>query len=64
MDECKEPDVCKHGQCINTDGSYRCECPFGYILEGNECVDTDECSVGNPCGNGTCKNMIGGFECT
>lgn len=64
MDECKEPDVCKHGQCINTDGSYRCECPFGYILEGNECVDTDECSVGNPCGNGTCKNVIGGFECT
>ncbi|KAL4837391.1 hypothetical protein H8958_022066 [Nasalis larvatus] len=64
MDECKEPDVCKHGQCINTDGSYRCECPFGYILAGNECVDTDECSVGNPCGNGTCKNVIGGFECT
>ncbi|XP_006831741.1 PREDICTED: fibrillin-1 [Chrysochloris asiatica] len=64
MDECKEPDVCKHGQCINTDGSYRCECPFGFILEGNECVDTDECSVGNPCGNGTCKNVIGGFECT
>ncbi|KAM7158532.1 fibrillin-1 [Molossus nigricans] len=64
MDECKEPDVCKHGQCVNTDGSYRCECPFGYVLEGNECVDTDECSVGNPCGNGTCKNVIGGFECT
>ncbi|XP_068954093.1 fibrillin-1 isoform X2 [Petaurus breviceps papuanus] len=64
MDECKEPDICKYGQCINTDGSYRCECPFGYILHGVECVDTDECSVGNPCGNGTCKNVIGGFECT
>uniref|UniRef100_F6ZCP2 Fibrillin 1 n=1 Tax=Ornithorhynchus anatinus TaxID=9258 RepID=F6ZCP2_ORNAN len=63
MDECKEPDMCKYGQCINTDGSYRCECPFGYILQGVECVDTDECAVGNPCGNGTCRNVIGGFEC-
>uniref|UniRef100_A0ACB8E5R9 Fibrillin-1 n=1 Tax=Sphaerodactylus townsendi TaxID=933632 RepID=A0ACB8E5R9_9SAUR len=63
-DECQDPDNCKNGQCINTDGSYRCECPFGYILQGQECVDTDECSVGNPCGNGTCKNIIGGFECT
>lgn len=48
MDECKEPDVCKHGQCINTDGSYRCECPFGYILEGNECVG--ECHPVAPTG--------------
>ncbi|XP_067327502.1 fibrillin-1 isoform X1 [Anolis sagrei] len=63
-DECLDPDICKHGQCINTDGSYRCECPFGYVLEGNECTDTDECSVGDPCGNGTCKNIIGSFECT
>uniref|UniRef100_A0A803T951 Fibrillin 1 n=1 Tax=Anolis carolinensis TaxID=28377 RepID=A0A803T951_ANOCA len=63
-DECLDPDICKHGQCINTDGSYRCECPFGYVLQGNECTDTDECSVGDPCGNGTCKNIIGSFECT
>ncbi|KAH0619971.1 hypothetical protein JD844_014452 [Phrynosoma platyrhinos] len=63
-DECLDPDNCKHGQCINTDGSFRCECPFGYVLQGTECVDTDECSVGSPCGNGTCKNIIGSFECT
>ncbi|XP_040269935.1 fibrillin-1 [Bufo bufo] len=64
MDECVDPDKCKNGLCINTDGSYRCECSFGYVLTGEECIDIDECSVGNPCGNGTCKNVIGGFECT
>ncbi|XP_018418411.1 PREDICTED: fibrillin-1 isoform X2 [Nanorana parkeri] len=64
MDECTDPDKCKNGQCINTDGSYRCECSFGYVISGDECTDIDECSVGNPCGNGTCKNVIGGFECT
>ncbi|KAL7980060.1 hypothetical protein Chor_001328 [Crotalus horridus] len=63
-DECQDPDNCKNGQCINTDGSFRCECPFGYLLQGSECIDIDECAVGAPCGNGTCKNIIGSFECT
>ncbi|KAL7879279.1 hypothetical protein AOLI_G00102530 [Acnodon oligacanthus] len=67
IDECKErPDICINGQCINTDGSFRCECPIGYSLDSSQinCTDTDECSLGSPCGNGTCKNVIGGFECT
>lgn len=38
VDECLDPDNCKFGQCINTDGSFRCECPYGYILEGAQCV--------------------------
>uniref|UniRef100_A0AAR2LSK7 Fibrillin 1 n=1 Tax=Pygocentrus nattereri TaxID=42514 RepID=A0AAR2LSK7_PYGNA len=66
IDECKErPDICINGQCINTDGSFRCECPIGYSLDSSQinCTDTDECSLGSPCGNGTCKNVIGGFEC-
>nr|XP_033775586.1 fibrillin-1 isoform X2 [Geotrypetes seraphini] len=64
VDECIDKEKCKNGICINTDGSYRCECPFGYILRGVECEDIDECAVGNPCGNGTCNNVIGSFECT
>ncbi|XP_061481297.1 fibrillin-2 [Rhineura floridana] len=66
VNECLEsPGICSNGHCINTDGSFRCECPLGFNLDytGVHCVDTDECSIGNPCGNGTCSNMIGSFEC-
>ncbi|XP_076373655.1 fibrillin-1-like isoform X1 [Tachypleus tridentatus] len=56
---------CENGICINTDGSYRCECQEGFKLDdtNNRCVDIDECTEPNICGNGTCKNLIGGFEC-
>ncbi|ETE61011.1 Fibrillin-2, partial [Ophiophagus hannah] len=67
VNECLEnPGICSNGHCINTDGSFRCECPLGYNLDytGVQCVDTDECSIGNPCGNGTCSNVIGSFECS
>ncbi|XP_025772212.1 fibrillin-3 [Puma concolor] len=66
VNECVEnPGVCTNGLCVNTDGSFRCECPFGYSLDftGIRCVDVDECAVGHPCGKGTCTNVIGGFEC-
>ena len=29
------PDICGAGQCINTDGSYRCDCDNGYQFSGN-----------------------------
>lgn len=32
VDECLN-NPCVNGQCINTDGSYRCECPMGYQLD-------------------------------
>lgn len=41
MNECVEnPGICGNGLCINTDGSFRCECPFGYNLDytGVNCV--------------------------
>ena len=60
------PDICDGGTCINTDGSYRCECPKGYKLDrsGKKCVDDNEClSMSNICGNGTCSNLDGSFEC-
>ncbi|KAJ8252437.1 hypothetical protein COCON_G00217490 [Conger conger] len=67
IDECADhPGVCKNGQCINTDGSFRCECSFGFRLDftGINCEDINECGLGNPCGNGTCTNVVGAFECT
>lgn len=41
VNECAEtPGVCTNGLCVNTDGSFRCECPFGYSLDftGVSCV--------------------------
>ncbi|KPP64202.1 fibrillin-1-like, partial [Scleropages formosus] len=66
IDECQSSsNICNNGECINTDGSFRCECPFGFRLDytGNNCQDTNECELGNPCGNGTCTNIVGAFEC-
>ena len=54
------------GRCVNTDGSFRCECPVGYRLDpsGKVCVDSNECAEeAGICGNGTCNNVVGTFEC-
>ena len=60
------PGLCEGGSCINTDGSYRCSCPEGFILDssGERCEDQDEC-VEEPgvCGDGACTNTKGGFLC-
>jgi hypothetical protein len=32
IDEClAQPSLCHHGSCINTNGSYYCQCNAGYI---------------------------------
>nr|XP_024214767.1 fibrillin-2 [Halyomorpha halys] len=68
LDECAiMPNACSGGDCINTDGSFRCECPSGYILDstGKNCIDDNEClHSNNICGNGTCTNVEGSFECS
>lgn len=35
IDECRElgPDACFNGECVNTIGSYECECPPGSIVD-------------------------------
>lgn len=34
VDECEGPDVCSH-LCINSPGSYHCDCHPGYVMEAN-----------------------------
>ena len=40
MNECeKNPALCRNGRCINNDGSYRCQCTAGYVIDdtGRDC---------------------------
>ncbi|XP_014244418.1 fibrillin-2-like [Cimex lectularius] len=68
LNECHiMPNACGSGDCINTDGSYRCTCPPGYVLDSNgkNCIDENECETSSSmCGNGTCTNIEGSFECS
>lgn len=54
---------CEHaGKCLNTNGSFQCKCPQGYV--GARCeLDVNEC-MSSPCQNdATCLDQIGGFHC-
>lgn len=40
IDECDTPGMCMNGHCVNTEGSFRCECMAGMAvgLDGRMCV--------------------------
>lgn len=41
LNECRaKPGICKNGRCVNTVGSYRCECNDGFepSATGTECI--------------------------
>lgn len=67
VDECYEnPKLCLNGRCINTAGSYRCECQSGFIPTSDDgfCVDVNECGLDIIlCENGRCINTEGSFRC-
>lgn len=54
-----------NAHCINTIGSYACECFHGYQPEGNQCSDVDECKLGkHTCDeHANCTNTVGSYEC-
>ena len=48
IDECAlSSDLCTHGLCINTIGSFRCSCARGYTADTEtqtSCHDLNECA--------------------
>ncbi|XP_066523668.1 fibulin-7-like [Hoplias malabaricus] len=58
--------LCLHS-CVNTAGSYRCECPVGYTLsrDSRNCQDIDECErTAHNCSSAqVCVNTFGGHRC-
>ncbi|KAI5935534.1 Adhesion G protein-coupled receptor E2 [Manis javanica] len=70
VDECQlKPRVCRsRGICINSQGSYSCQCPPGLELSPEDprlCTDVNECtSEQNLCHDSThCFNIVGSYEC-
>ena len=50
------------GKCINTIGSFRCDCPLGFT--GPRCEQNINECLSNPCQNsGTCLDETGYFRC-
>ena len=49
--------------CHNTENSYLCGCPRGYLLHSSgQCKDVDECDEITDCRH-TCQNTQGSFHC-
>ena len=57
--------TCPNSQvCHNTETSYFCGCPRGYVLPSSgQCTDTNECNEATDCQH-TCVNTDGSFYCT
>lgn len=71
-DECRNASVSRCNQtCVNTFGSFRCECHQGFISqdEGRICEDINECQAAgdvmhNCTENASCKNLPGSYNCS
>uniref|UniRef100_A0A671K827 Latent-transforming growth factor beta-binding protein 4-like n=1 Tax=Sinocyclocheilus anshuiensis TaxID=1608454 RepID=A0A671K827_9TELE len=67
IDECVSPQLCgPQSVCVNTDGSYRCDCSPGFRAAGprRQCRDINECLEGDFCfPSGECVNTDGSYKC-
>ncbi|KAL7878266.1 hypothetical protein AOLI_G00092400 [Acnodon oligacanthus] len=67
VDECVNSRTCgPQSVCVNTDGSYSCECTAGYHAAGpgRLCRDINECLEGEFCfPRGECLNTEGSYMC-
>ena len=58
-------DVCRNGRCVNTKGSFTCDCADGYEVteDGQNCKDIDECLDPGTCSNpGQCRLVSKGLQ--
>jgi hypothetical protein len=69
VNECiEDSSVCgQHGTCVNTHGSFRCDCHDGYQKNesSHDCIDINECEINTAeCPeDATCMNRPGGYWC-
>ncbi|KAK6969982.1 fibrillin-3, partial [Biomphalaria glabrata] len=68
VDECATNGACLLGQiCVNTLGSFKCECPSGFENISGQCQDINECLdvLDNKCDLSTedCVNNKGSYSC-
>uniref|UniRef100_A0A8C7YA88 Latent transforming growth factor beta binding protein 2 n=1 Tax=Oryzias sinensis TaxID=183150 RepID=A0A8C7YA88_9TELE len=64
INECSMPNKCQNGNCVNTEGSYTCECNSGFAKSWrDQCEDLDECKDPSSCPRGICINTLGSFQC-
>ena len=74
IDECSSgKDLCgSHGSCVNTNGSYACNCEPGFFFNpGSGCEDINECTAGGDGAIscmvsqqlGVCNNTEGSYKC-
>ena len=67
INECELfPEICRHGECHNQQGDFRCVCHPGYTLDQSKgnCTDIDECEDSQSCLYGECSNEAGTFTCS
>ena len=63
-DECDFYTNCQHS-CVNTEGSFHCDCDEGYELADDlyNCTDVNECYQQNGGCEFGCRNTIGSYQC-
>ena len=67
IDECLEDNGgCQH-HCVNTEGSFQCQCRDGFkvdLADESQCVDHDECGdLGKGGCQQLCFNVHGSYHC-
>uniref|UniRef100_A0A8C3GV36 Latent-transforming growth factor beta-binding protein 1 n=1 Tax=Corvus moneduloides TaxID=1196302 RepID=A0A8C3GV36_CORMO len=63
-DECEQPSICQGQRCINTPGSYHCQCKEGFTMgPRGQCEDVNECLDPSSCPSGRCVNTLGSYKC-